>query len=129
MWHTILFLLYVVRRTAVHDIVHGVVCRGMLCLVYCVVCVVVVGCIICVVFRGVLCLILCLILCAVDYSLACALEYLLTNALERVFSSCLFFRGFSWKPLRDFFSAFPGCCASLTCVVFCVFCLGFSHGI
>ena len=73
------------------DVVHGVVCRGMLCLVYCVVCVVVDGCVICVALRGVLYW----VLCVVDYSLTCALEYLLTSALERVFSSCLFFRGFS----------------------------------
>ena len=69
--------------STVHDIVRGVVCRGMLCLVLCVVCVVVGGCIICVVFPGILYWVLCLILCAVDYSL--------TYALERVFS----FRGFS----------------------------------
>jgi hypothetical protein len=68
-----------VHRTAVHDIVVVVVCRGMLCLVYCVVYVVVDGCIICVVFRGVL------------YWVLCAVDYSLTNALERVFS----FRGFS----------------------------------
>ena len=37
-----------------HDIVRGVVCRGMLCLVLCVVYVVVDGCIMCVVFPGVL---------------------------------------------------------------------------
>ena len=66
-----------------HDFVRGVVCRGVLCIVLCVVCGVVVGCVMCVVFRGVLYL----ILCAVDYSL--------TSALERVFSLCLFFRGFS----------------------------------
>ena len=69
------------------DVVHGVVCRGMLCLVYCVVYGVVGGCIICVAFPGVLCLILCLILCAV--------WHVLTDALERVFSSCLLIRGFS----------------------------------
>jgi uncharacterized membrane protein len=80
-----------VRRTAVHDIVDGVVCRGMLYLVFCVVYGVVDGCIICVVFPGVLYW----VLCVVDYSLTCALEYLLTSALERVFSSCLFVRGFS----------------------------------
>ena len=66
-----------------HDFVVVVVCRGILCVVYVVVCVVVVGCIICVVFPGVLYL----VLCVVDYSLACA--------LERVFSLCLPFRGFS----------------------------------
>ena len=100
-----------------HDFVVVVVCRGMLCLVYCVVCVVVGGCIICVAFPGVLYWVLCLILCAVDCSLACA--------LERVFS----FRGFCDKSLRGLTSVFLGCCASLACVVFCVFCCGFSHGI
>ena len=70
-------------------------CRGMLCLVYCVVYVVVDGCIICVVFRGILYWVLCLILCVVDYSLTCALEFFLSRALQRVFSSCLPFRGFS----------------------------------
>ena len=115
--------------STVHDFVVVVVCRGMLCLVYCVVCVVVGGCIMCVVFLGVLYWVLCLILCAVDCSLACALEYLLTDALERVFSSCLFFRIVSEKSLRGLTSVFPGCCVSLTCVVFCVFCPGFSHDI
>ncbi len=66
-----------------HVIVYGVVCRGMLCVVFVVVCGVVDGCIMCVVFPGILCWVLCLILCVVDYSL--------TSALERVFS----FRGFS----------------------------------
>jgi hypothetical protein len=105
----------------VHDFVVVVVCRGMLCLVYCVVYGVVGGCIVCVVFPGILYWVLCLILCAVDYSLACA--------LERCFSSCLFFRIVSEKPLRGLTSVFPGCCASLTCVVFCVFCRGGFHGI
>ena len=100
-----------------HGFVVVVVCRGMLCLVLCVVYGVVDGCIICVALRG----ILYLILCAVDCSLACA--------LERVFSSCLFFRIVSEKPLRGLISVFPGCCASLTCVVFCVFCPGFSHDV
>ena len=67
------------HRASVHDFVVVVVCRGLLCLVLCVVYGVVDVGIMCVVFRG----ILYLILCAVDCSLACA--------LERVFS----FRGFS----------------------------------
>ncbi len=75
------------HRTAVHVIVYGVVCRGVLCVVFVVVCGVVDGCIMCVVFRGVLYW----VLCAVDYSLLYVLVYLLTSALERVFS----FRGFS----------------------------------
>ena len=75
------------HRTAVHDFVVVVVCRGMLCLVLCVVCGVVDGCVVCVVFLGVLYWVLCLILCVVDYSL--------TSALERVFSLCLLIRGFS----------------------------------
>ena len=83
------------HRIAVHGFVVVVVCRGMLCLVYCVVYVVVDGCIICVALPGVLYWVLCLILCAVDYSLLYVFVYLLINALERVFSSCLFFRGFS----------------------------------
>ena len=73
--------------STVHGFVVVVVCRGMLCLVYCVVFVVVDVGIICVALLGVLYWVLCLILCAVDYSLTCA--------LERVFSSCLFVRGFS----------------------------------
>jgi bacteriorhodopsin len=101
----------------VHDFVVVVVCRGMLCLVYCVVYGVVDGCIICMALPGILYWVLCLILCAVDYFLACA--------LERVFS----FRGFSLEPLRGLTSAFPGCCASLFGCVSCVFCPGFSHGI
>ena len=108
-----------------HDFVVVVECRGMLCVVYGVVD----GCIMCVVLRGVLYWVLCLILCAVDCSLACALEYLLTDALERVFSSCLFFRIVSEKSLRGLTSGFSLCEASLTCVVFCVFCPGFSHDI
>ncbi len=66
-----------------HDIVYGVVCRGVLCVVFVVVCGVVDGCIMCMVFRGVLYW----VLCAVDYSLACA--------LQRMFFLCLFVRGFS----------------------------------
>ena len=74
------------HRATVHDIVHGVVCRGILCLVLYVVYVIIDGCIIwvvfgcvtvfvvvvlrCCVFDGVLCVvfhgILYLILCAVD---------------------------------------------------------------
>ncbi len=70
-----------------HDIVYGVVCRGVLCVVFVVVCGVVDGCIMCMVFLGVLYWVLCLILCVVDYSLACA--------LQRMFFLCLFVRGFS----------------------------------
>ena len=73
------------------DVVRGVVCRGMLCVVY----VVVGGCIICMVFPGILYLILCLILCAVWHVLTSALEFFLSRALQRVFFLCLFFRGFS----------------------------------
>ncbi len=84
-------------------------------------CGVVDGCIMCMAFRGILCWVLCLILCVVDYSL--------TSALERVFSSCLLFRKVSEKPLRGLTSGFSLCEASLSCVVFCVFCCGFSHDI
>ena len=83
------------HRIAVHGFVVVVVCRGMLYLVLCVVYGVVGGCIICMVFPGVLYWVLCLVLCAVDYSLLYVFVYLLINALERVFSSCLFVRGFS----------------------------------
>ena len=112
-----------------HGVVVVVVCRGMLCLVYCVVYGVVDVGIMCVVFPGVLYWVLCLVLCAVDYSLLYALEYLLTDALERVFSSCLLIRGFSLESLRGFFLVFSPVSASLFGCVSCVFCPGFSHGI
>ena len=102
-----------------------VVCRGMLCLVLCVVYGVVYGCIICVVFRG----ILYWVLCVVDYSLACALEFFLSRALQRVFSLCLFVRKASGKSLRVLTSGFSLSEASLFGWFFCVFCRGFFHDI
>ena len=109
-----------------HGVVHRgvvvvVVCRGVLCLVLCVVCGVVDGCIICVVFRGILYWVLCLVLCVV--------WRVLTSALERFFSLCLFARGFLEKPLRGFLLCFLPSEASLFCWFFCVFCPGFSHDI